>query len=161
MSTRARIGVIRQQGTTESVYVHSDGYPDAPCGVGATLLQHWTNPEDVDALLALGDLSILGDEIGEDQGPGWFDDRFRQWAEIDRDDPRLKWCLAYRRDRGERDVDAIVHPSDDWPDFDQDYEYALGLDGVWRVRWVRSHGKGDWLPLQEVVEGGVEEGEAA
>ena len=57
MSTRSRIGLVLPDGKVKSVYCHFDGYPE---GVGKKLNQYYTNKEDIEALLELGDLSILG-----------------------------------------------------------------------------------------------------
>lgn len=57
MSTRSRIAIEQSDGTIKSVYCHSDGYPE---GVGAILKKHYTDPEKIEKLLELGDLSRLG-----------------------------------------------------------------------------------------------------
>lgn len=142
MSTRSRIGVIRgiaEQGghqavIVESIYCHFDGYPE---GVGQTLIDHWTDPKKVNRLIALGDLSALGVEIGKSQGTAWFDTRYATLYGEDADpaDPRLGWCLAYRRDRGEKDVDSCLHGIDNFPDYGQEAEYLFDPDTcLWRVR---------------------------
>ena len=60
MSTRSIIAATTD-GVTRSIYCHSDGYLE---GVGATLLRSYTDGAKIDALLALGDISVLG-EIAE------------------------------------------------------------------------------------------------
>jgi hypothetical protein len=132
MSTRARIGLLTGD-NVRSIYCHYDGYPE---GVGATLREHYTGLAKVNALLDLGDLSELGAELGDDQGPGWFDIR-DETIRADENDPRRQWTLAYRRDRGETDVDAVTHPADEWPDYGQEYEYVgtVTAEGVaWEIR---------------------------
>ena len=57
MATRSRIGMEMPNGEVKSIYCHWDGYPE---GVGATLKEHYTDPEKVAALIALGDISSLG-----------------------------------------------------------------------------------------------------
>jgi len=136
MSTRSRIGIIRsaEEKTVESIYCHFDGYPE---GVGQTLLNHWTTAEWVEELIALGDLSALGAQIGEDQGTDWFYKRQETlYANgYDTDDPRSTWCLAYGRDRGEKDVGAITHSIDKWPGSGQECEYLFDpTTSEWRVR---------------------------
>jgi len=126
MSTRSRIGVIRthdasgEPETVESIYCHFDGYPE---GVGAILDEHYADPAKLDALLALGDLSQLGAELGE---PHNFDTAL--------DDTRSgaipeTWTLAYRRDRGEDNVESVTHPYGDWPDYGQEFDYLLTATG--------------------------------
>jgi hypothetical protein len=90
MATRCRIAVARPGGAFESIYCHWDGYPS---GVGRVLLDHYTDPDKVEALIALGDLSSLGEALGDrhDFGsPG-----------------HPEWCEAYGRDRGEVETHAI------------------------------------------------------
>ena len=92
MSTRSSIGVKLPNGNIKAIYCHFDGYPS---GVGQTLTEHYTTEEKINALMELGDLSVLGPEIGEKQD-------FNDHANHNRD-----WCLAYGRDRGEnREVET-------------------------------------------------------
>ena len=114
MATRSHIGKKLENGTIKYIYCHWDGYPDHN---GKILKEHYTNEAKVDALLELGSLSILGEEIGEQQD---FDNR---------DTHHAKWCLAYGRDRGENDVEAKTAESISdmiW----QDYHYVW-VNGEW------------------------------
>jgi hypothetical protein len=86
MATRSYIGVRNTDASVDYIYCHFDGYPTS---VGATLVEHYTDMNKVNALMKLGDLSILGNEIGEKQD---FNDRSTH---------NENWCLAYGRDRGE------------------------------------------------------------
>ena len=56
MGTRAVICGRTAEGPRVN-YVHIDGYP---CGVGMTLMEHYSAPNAVDDLLRLGDLDKLG-----------------------------------------------------------------------------------------------------
>lgn len=94
MATRSAIGVVLATGQIQAIYCHWDGYPE---GVGRTLVNHYTNPIKIDGLINLGDLSVLGSEIGEKHP---FDQRF------DDSDPRANWCRAYGRDRGEEETNS-------------------------------------------------------
>jgi hypothetical protein len=169
MSTRSRIGIIRQRPEgeapiVESVYCHFDGYPG---GVGKTLHEHWTDVSNIDELLRLGDLSALGEEVGEDQGTGWFDARHETLhgtydePRDPADDPRSRWSLFYGRDRGEEGVDSVVHPIDDFPDYGQEAEYVFDPeDGLWRVRsrqlnpvgWNTVRQWDGWKTIPEAIE---------
>ena len=86
MATRSHIGVRNTDGTVDYIYCHFDGYPSHN---GKILIDHYADMDKVNALMKLGDLSILGAEIGGQQD---FDDR----STHNRD-----WCLAYGRDRNE------------------------------------------------------------
>lgn len=67
MSTRSDIIKQNPDGTCRMIYCHNDGYPD---GVGRTLAGHYADPESIDRLLDLGDISWLG-ETPEDPGDLW------------------------------------------------------------------------------------------
>jgi hypothetical protein len=60
MATRSRIAIEDEKGTVRSVYSHWDGYPSHN---GRILFEHFQNPEKVNNLIALGDLSSLAPEI--------------------------------------------------------------------------------------------------
>ncbi len=92
MSTRSNIGIINRNGSVEMVYCHSDGYPSYN---GKILLEHYSNEDKLRELLALGALSSLGAEIGEKHD-------FNDYAVAHKNN----WTTAYRRDRGETDVDS-------------------------------------------------------
>jgi len=62
MATRSSIGARQKDGTIKEIYCHWDGYPEC---VGATLAEHYTDPEKVAQLLDLGDLSSLENTIEE------------------------------------------------------------------------------------------------
>lgn len=70
MATHARIGLVTD-GVVRSVYTHWDGHPRNML----PRLAAYTTPEQVNALLDLGDLSAVGST--------------------------LETCVAYARDRGE------------------------------------------------------------
>ena len=57
MSTRCRIAIKEENGTYRSIYCHNDGYPE---GVGVTLETYYVNPDKIEDLMDLGDLSSLG-----------------------------------------------------------------------------------------------------
>lgn len=84
MSTRSMIGRLNPDGTVDGIYCHWDGYPEHN---GLMLTTHYATPERVDSLIALGNLSLLGPEIGEKHD---FNDIMN-----------VKWCRAYGRDRGD------------------------------------------------------------
>lgn len=72
MATRSNIGILETDGSVNYIYCHWDGYPE---GVGKTLTENYTTTEMVEALLSLGDISTLGED--------------------------LDLTVAYHRDRGE------------------------------------------------------------
>ena len=95
MSTRSCIGFVGRDdsGTVASVrgvYCHWDGYLEWN---GRILAEHYDTAEKVNALLDLGYISVLRNEIGEKH----------DFENFDRDAPQRVngWTTAYRRDRGE------------------------------------------------------------
>mgnify|MGYP001607482431 FL=1 len=115
----------------ESIYCHSDGYLSHN---GRVLLTSYADERKVRELLALGDLSFLAEEIGE------FHDYRSHW-----DNPKAKkWCLSFKRDRGERDVEG-KHYTDlvSWLDGWGCYAY-LFREGKWY--WTSARVK-DLVPL--------------
>lgn len=89
MATRCLIGKQNEDGSITSVYCHWDGYPDC---VGATLKSCYAELSKINDLLALGDMSSLGDSIEDTE--------------------------FYGRDRGEKGTEARV--SKDIKDFMKD-----------------------------------------
>ena len=92
MSIRSMIGLKTGKTTCLSIYCHSNGWP---AHNGAILLSAYDTEDKVRVLLGLGDLSRLGPELGEKRD---FNDRTHP-----------EWCLAYGRDRGDRQHTAAVH----------------------------------------------------
>jgi hypothetical protein len=62
MATRSAIGFVEYDGSITAVYCHWDGYLE---GVGKTLVEHYNDTYKVLDLLEQGDISSLGEEIGE------------------------------------------------------------------------------------------------
>ena len=62
MATRSTIALEYADGTVGQVYCHWDGYLDHN---GQILQEHYQDPFKVRALLDLGDLSSLGDDLGD------------------------------------------------------------------------------------------------
>ena len=60
MATRSFIGIQNPDGTVTGVYCHHDGYLD---GVGKILQENYTTVDAVQALVDLGSLSSLGEDL--------------------------------------------------------------------------------------------------
>ena len=119
MATRFTIGKQMQDGTVRSVYGHWDGYP---AHAGYILQNHYTDDQKVNALLDLGDLSVIDKNIGEAHP---FEDR------------PDGCCTFYNRDRGEDGVSALVHANvEEWLGFRRgswcEYGY-LRVNGEWQT----------------------------
>ena len=135
MATRSLIGKLNSDNTVNYIYCHWDGYPSHN---GAILHEHYNTPEKVDTLLALGDLSSLGNEIGEKHD---FDNK-----------PNKDWCTAYGRDREEDEEDVEMktcvlksYPSvgaNSWTE----YQYLFTDEG-----WKVNRGGEDWKLVTDVL----------
>jgi len=120
MATRSMIGIVENDGTATAIYCHWDGHPG---NNGRLLRKYWDDAYLIDHLMALGNLSYLGQEIGERQNFDQPTDR--------------NWCLAYGRDRNEPKQYATLYASkDDYVsnavgDHGADYIYLWEND-MWR-----------------------------
>lgn len=124
MATRSTIALEYADGQVDQIYCHWDGYLS---NNGEILLKHYQDPFKVQQLMALGDLSSLRPELGEQHS---FDARYEGG------DVREDWCTAYGRDRGEEGVTARrFRDFQDYADNHQyeEYEYCLRTDGYWYV----------------------------
>ena len=68
MATRSTIGIRHNDGSVTKIYCHWDGYLEWN---GAILQKYYNIAEKVEKLLALGNLSCLGPEIGPDDPKAW------------------------------------------------------------------------------------------
>jgi hypothetical protein len=113
----------------KSVYCHWDGYPEHN---GAILQAHYDSAK-ANQLVALGDLSSLGPEIGQAHPfSPYGSDEDKATYEAARE---AGWSTFYGRDRGETDVswsadhtfedffDRVEGPGCEW--------YYVMRDGVW------------------------------
>ena len=116
MATRSTIAIEHADGTVEQVYCHWDGYLEYN---GRLLLEYWNSQDKLEQLIALGDLSSLGQAIGEQHEFG---------------DNVEGYCKFYGRDRGETGTEARQYA-----DFDsyqkecqiEEFNYILRQDGAW------------------------------
>lgn len=63
--TTSMIGIELADGTVKAIFCYSDGYPH---GVGDVLARSYTSRMEAEKLIALGNLSSIGDEIGKAHG---------------------------------------------------------------------------------------------
>lgn len=109
MSTRSNILRENSDSSYDCIYCHFDGYPS---NNGRILLENYTDPSKVDALIALGDLSSLRSEIG---------------TKHNFDDSPDNECNAYGRDRGETGTEPHH--------YDTAEELSAMLEKAW-TEWV-------------------------
>lgn len=126
MGTRCYIGFENQDKSVIAIYCHFDGYPS---GVGKKLSEHYTDPEKIQKLLELGDLSSLGSEPVANPD-AWTASPYQNYSE---NDPR---CITYKS-RGELNRDAKKYNSvlsfrNSVRGSDAEFAY-LYRDGMWRL----------------------------
>jgi hypothetical protein len=124
MATRSRIAIENQDGTVTSIYCHWDGYIKSN---GVILNNNYTTKDKVEELIALGDLSSLGETI----------DR----------------TVSYHRDQGD---DLVQTPFSNVEELFEDgfrsgveYIYCFTKDGFWLVNEL---GSVNVAILSEVIE---------
>jgi len=129
MGTRSRIGVMHGD-KVKSIYCHWDGYLSHN---GAILQEHYDSAK-ANNLVALGDMSSLGQVIGEAHPFGYHgtdisaEDYEKQFGEM---------CTFYGRDRGETGTEFRVAHT--FAEFLEQAEgcgaeyYYIMKDGVWYV----------------------------
>ena len=93
MGTRSTIAIQNADGTVTGIYCHWDGYLSHN---GRILQENYTTEAQVRELIALGDLSSLGETVG---------------SKHDFNNAPDGECNAYGRDRGETGVDAATFNS--------------------------------------------------
>ena len=104
MRSSCSIAYQRDNGEIVCIYCHWDGYL---AYVGQTLKLHYKDPETIEKLMALGDLSSLG-KYPEVDPNGW------EYSKKGNDD----LCVNYKS-RGDRNCDAEV-----FPDYNAYIKYA-------------------------------------
>ena len=113
MSTNANINV-KIGDKYHSIYLHWDGYPDHAL---KTLRDCYPNQVNAEALVSLGDLSVLAERVHP------LD------PDHSMENPEDGVCQYYGRDRGETGVEVSIS---DKPSTDQEYNY-LFEDGKWKM----------------------------
>ncbi len=126
MATRSNIAIVNQDKSISSIYCHWDGYPEY---TGKMLLNHYTTSDIVNELLKLGNLSQLCEKL--------YSTDIHTCAE-----PEEGVCVAYGRERGESNQEAIVF--EDLGEFEDsasnswsDYQYLFD-NGKWSYRNVNN-----------------------
>ena len=123
MATRSNIGIVNSDGSVTGIYCHWDGYPE---NNGKLLLNHYNNTAIVYELMDLGNLSYLAENLYCDDNNHSFNN------------PADKVCVAYGRDRGEKNADSKSFTN--ISEFEKyanrttaDYQYLFN-NGKWQFR---------------------------
>lgn len=117
MATRSRIGIVKENGTVESIYCHWDGYPK---NNGQLLIDNY-DYEMAQDLIKLGDISSLHKTLDS--------------------------TVAYCRDRGEELNKARVDESMDafFESDIEEYGYLITPDGEWYMK--AAYEGSNYIPL--------------
>ena len=132
MGTPCTIALEDKHGHIAAVHCHWDGYPKH---AGRILLQHYSDPVKLTKLIAHGNLSSLGPDIGTQH-------------DFDAHDPSV--CTFYARDRGEglrRNIYSCFKERQ-WSGDLEEYNYILRNDG----KWYTSRHEKDLTPLEKVMQ---------
>ena len=170
MATRSMIYKEQQDGTLKGIYCHWDGYLEYN---GSILLEHYSDPDKLEKLLALGDISSLGEKLEASEAVRlyghcyYISEDFK--ALSDEEQERLKneassgeYTIAYHRDFGEKfSPNDIITPEEqkegEHKFVNVDYVYIQDKNGVWYVN--RKDGEKSFNGVafkkvtQEMVEG--------
>jgi len=148
--------MVNEDGTVSSIYCHWDGYPEHH---GKILVSHYTSREKVKALIDLGSISILAQEVEPpsiaydvDSGKGErMLKRFGVMGAHSFDNPIPGVTVAYHRDRGEEYIEPRINKSleDYFLADNEEYGYLFTLEGEWLVK--PCYGESPERPVNEVL----------
>lgn len=127
MSTRCYIAKQVAPGKYRTIYCHNDGYPD---GVGKMLLDYYSDPEKIDQLLDLGDISVLDKWIDPDPAKP-HDFGFSKRNDMYVSNRQDGVTLAYKRDRGDTQTDSRMCSLKELDSDHVSFVYIFA-NGVWK-----------------------------
>jgi hypothetical protein len=122
MATRSTIAIMNEDGSVRKIYCLWDGEPSHN---GKILLEHYQDPEKIQQLMALGDISSLGAKVDGGIGHSFYN-------------PLEGQTVSYNRDRGGTGSDAVVYPTikkyHASNNMDGEYYHYLFKGGSWVFR---------------------------
>ena len=130
MATRSRIGLVLDDGTVKSVYCHWDGYPEHHKPL---LERYYDTPEKIEALLDLGDISVLGTHYNKELSQ-------KDWTRFENklteeEAKEIESCTVVYNDRGEdtkaridKDLDSFLNGCKAGEEFI--YVFKKNWDGI-------------------------------
>lgn len=122
MSTRSYICMEVGDDQYKTIYCHFDGYLKYN---GAMLQNHYSEREQVEKLLELGNMSILREKLEPDPNrPHSFE----------YDEQQNDVCVFYGRDRGDKNTQAKIFTLKELDDLGNwtDYVYIFTKEGEWK-----------------------------
>jgi len=151
MGTRSMIAIQNPiTKTVKAVYCHWDGYLEHN---GAILNEHYSNSPKVNHLIAMGDLSSLRSEIGEQHNFSRLDSTLPE-EEYERLYGDM--CTFYTRDRGETapykkfetTADAVEHYTGAWCEYFYVFKYDEDLE---TGKWYYKTRTGGWKSVAQAL----------
>jgi len=134
MGTRSDIIVHRADGKWHRIYCHWDGYLSHN---GRILFDHYTDQKHADALVALGNLSILAPKTGKPKGHTFENKVEGYCVSYSRDRAVGMWCQEIAKTKAE----LIAHEAGEigdtlqavWPESDTwtEFTYVWDQDKWW------------------------------
>ena len=127
MATRSTIAMVRGDGCVVKVYCHWDGYLE---NNGDILIKYYNTPEKVAALLALGNISSLGEQVGVEHP---FSPHESNISYDDYENLYGTMTTYYGRDRGETGTQARVYRDVETYEREAQFEEFnyLFIEGEW------------------------------
>ena len=141
MSTRSWIARKTENGF-ECIWCHWDGYPSHH---GPILVEAYATDAKVAQLMNLGDLEVLGRELGE----------AHDYDKHDKNPAADHWCLAYGRDRKEKGMKKHIFGTEkelcDHADNTNAAYVYLFREGGWIYRETSPNAKWQKLTVQKTA----------
>lgn len=131
MATRSTIAIQRQDGTVAQVYCHWDGYLE---NNGDILVKFYDTADKVEALLAHGDISSLGQEVGVQHPFSTYEmPKASRISNEQYEELYGTMTTYYGRDRGETDTAARVYVDIEFYEKTAQFEEFnyLFIEGEW------------------------------
>jgi len=117
MGTSSSLSVRMKDGSVKAIYCHYDGYPEHHMPI---LVKNYGTQEKAEALISLGDLSVLDASIEKPEGSDFYH------AEDG-------YCVAYGRDRGDANAEARKYNSVTAALQNEQQDYNYHFDGA---NWI-------------------------
>lgn len=134
MSTPCQIGIIRPNGRVKSIYCHHDGGSER---IRDILLCAYSSADTVEALLRLGDVSVLGRKLTPEHGP----------HSMER--PQSDVTVAYVRDDGRPKAENRPYTDRNLAAFTRTYaDRHCYLYDAASGTWLASEPYGGFRPLE-------------
>jgi hypothetical protein len=143
MATRSTISIVdtrTKDGSGRTIYCHWDGYLQ---NNGLILLESYTNPDKINALIDLGDISSLRENVVPKKegvlskmNENYKYDLIPTKEPHSFDNPHNGVVVAYMRDRGEKDCHASSFKGKEpGKNIAQEFDYLFVVDkNKWYVR---------------------------